>query len=85
MEGGSSGSDDLIPIPGQSLIISYECHLQNGTLVDSSVDHQDANNKFHGIQILYIIMSHRMKVLSSHSTPHPLSETLSVLFCCALK
>ena len=52
MGGGSSGSDDLIPIPGQSVIISYECHLENGTLVDSSIEHQDINNKIPGIKLV---------------------------------
>jgi len=32
---GESYGEDSIPIPGQVCSILYECHLENGTLVDS--------------------------------------------------
>ncbi len=51
LDGGASGSDDLIPTPSQTVTISFECHLENGTLIDSSIEHQN-NSKIPGIKLV---------------------------------
>ena len=40
IDGGAGGDDELIPLPGTDVVIVYECHLENGQLVDSSKEHE---------------------------------------------
>lgn len=40
VDGGGGGQEDLVPLPGQEIVISYTCHLENGVLVDSSAEHE---------------------------------------------
>ena len=40
LDGGAGGAEDLIALPGQDVIIVYECHLATGPLVDSSKEHE---------------------------------------------
>ena len=54
MDGGSGGDDDLIPLPGQEIIICYKCHLENGLEVDNSEKHeqsQGTGTKWKGIKV----------------------------------
>ena len=36
---GESSGEDTIPIPGQEIVIAYECRLESGSVVDSWREH----------------------------------------------